>query len=98
MSPQSSHADAAQRVPRRVRSIPQGFVATYGDVWPPAPRLTGRLLSASEGLPWWRVVRADGTLAKGERQRRHLLDEGVPMRGPKVDMRRARVPPAVLDG
>ena len=44
------------------------------------------------GLPWWRVVRADGSLAKGTRQRAHLEAEGVPFRGERVDMRVARHP------
>lgn len=43
-------------------------------------------------LPWWRVVRADGSLAKGTRQKRHLIVEGVPFRGERVEMRRARLP------
>jgi len=42
-------------------------------------------------LPWWRVVRADGSLAKGDRQRALLRAEGVPFRGRRVDMDRARV-------
>jgi methylated-DNA-protein-cysteine methyltransferase related protein len=37
-------------------------------------------------------VRADGSLAKGTRQRRLLVREGVPFRGEKVDMRVARIP------
>ena len=41
-------------------------------------------------LPWWRVVRADGSLAKGDRQRGMLRAEGVPFRGQRVDMTRAR--------
>ena len=42
-------------------------------------------------LPWWRVVRADGSLAKGGRQKRRLVAEGVPFRREKVDMSLARV-------
>jgi alkylated DNA nucleotide flippase Atl1 len=38
-------------------------------------------------VPWHRVVRADGSLAKGSRQRRLLEAEGVPFRGARVDMR-----------
>ncbi len=72
----------------RVREIPAGFVSTYGDVSPGAPRFAGTVLFAAEDpdLPWWRVVRADGSLAKGARQRRHLAAEGVPFRGERVDM------------
>jgi alkylated DNA nucleotide flippase Atl1 len=43
-------------------------------------------------LPWQRVVRADGSLAKGARQRRLLESEGVPFRGERVDMRAAWFP------
>ncbi len=78
----------------RVREIPPGFVRTYGDVSPGAPRFAGAVLFEADDpdLPWWRVVRADGSLAKGARQRRHLVIEGVPFRGERVDMVTARVP------
>jgi len=83
-----------QRVLERVRAIPIGFVRSYGDVSPGAPRFAGAVLSKKDdpGLPWHRVVRADGTLAKGERQRRLLEEEGIPFRGDRVDMRAARLP------
>lgn len=78
----------------RVRSIPEGSVATYGDVSPGAPRFAGSVLFGAEelGLPWWRVVRADGSLAKHDDQRARLLAEGVPFRGARVDMSNARHP------
>jgi methylated-DNA-protein-cysteine methyltransferase-like protein len=77
----------------RVRAIPAGFVRTYGDVSPGAPRFAGTVLFAVDepGLPWWRVVRADGSLAKGARQRQRLVAEGVPFRGERVDMAVARL-------
>jgi hypothetical protein len=37
-------------------------------------------------------VRADGSLAKGERQRKLLEREGIPFVGARVDMRAARLP------
>jgi methylated-DNA-protein-cysteine methyltransferase related protein len=76
----------------RVRAIPPGFVASYGDVSPGAPRFAGSVLHACDdpALPWHRVVRADGSLAKGARQRARLDAEGVPFRGSRVDMRVAR--------
>ena len=79
---------------RRVREIPAGFVRTYGDVSPGSPRFAGAVLFEADepDLPWWRVVRADGSLAKGARQRRRLIAEGVPFRGEHVAMDRARVP------
>jgi alkylated DNA nucleotide flippase Atl1 len=76
----------------RVRRIPPGFVRTYGDVSPGAPRHAGAALSAAgEDVPWWRVVRADGSLAKGERQAARLRAEGVAFRGGRVDLRVARL-------
>jgi alkylated DNA nucleotide flippase Atl1 len=77
----------------RVRGIPEGFVRTYGDVSPGAPRFAGAVLFECDDpdLPWWRVVRADGSLAKGGRQKRRLVAEGVPFRGERVDMRAARI-------
>jgi alkylated DNA nucleotide flippase Atl1 len=79
----------------RVREIPSGFVRTYGDVSPGAPRFAGAVLFECDDpdLPWWRVVRADGSLAKGDRQRRLLLAEGVPFCGERVDVRAARLTP-----
>jgi methylated-DNA-protein-cysteine methyltransferase related protein len=76
----------------RVRAIPAGFVRTYGDVSPGAPRFAGAVLFAVDDpdLPWWRVVRADGSLAKGARQRGLLVAEGVPFRGERVEMTAAR--------
>jgi methylated-DNA-protein-cysteine methyltransferase related protein len=77
-----------------VRGIPPGFVRTYGDVSPGAPRFAGSVLFECDDpdLPWWRVVRADGSLAKGARQRDRLRAEGVPFRGERVAMKIARLP------
>jgi alkylated DNA nucleotide flippase Atl1 len=76
----------------RVRAIPVGFVRTYGDIEPRAPRLVGRILATTrEKLPWHRVVRTDGSIPMGKRQRELLLREGIPMRGDRVDLRRARI-------
>ncbi len=78
----------------RVREIPEGFVRTYGDVSPGSPRFAGAVLFECDepDLPWWRVVRADGSLAKGDRQRGLLIAEGVPFRGDRVEMKTARLP------
>ena len=79
---------------QRIRETPEGFVRAYGDVSPGAPRFAGTVLSGNHDpdLPWWRIVRADGSLAKGSRQRDLLEAEGVPFRGDRVDMRIARLP------
>jgi methylated-DNA-protein-cysteine methyltransferase-like protein len=75
----------------RVHAVPPGRVTTYGDLSPEAPRYAGAVLYACEDprVPWQRIVRADGSLAKGARQRRLLEAEGVPFRGERVDMRAA---------
>ncbi len=82
----------SDRIVEKVRAIPAGFVRTYGDIDPRAPRLVGLVLSRTHGIPWQRVVRADGSLPKGDAQRRLLLREGVPMRGDRVDLKDARLP------
>ena len=96
------------RAPRRrylddvgplVDAIPPGRVLTYGDVaeltgWG-APRAVGTVMAQhGHELPWWRVVRADGSLAEGllARARLHWAEEGTPLRvgGDAVDLERAR--------
>ena len=80
-----------------IRSVPEGFVTTYGDLCPEAPRLPGRVLATTtEKLPWHRIVRADGTFAKGDRQRRLLRKEGIPLIGKRVDMDKAHIPREAL--
>ena len=76
--------------------MPPGRVTTYGDLAPGAPRQAGAVLADCHdpSVPWQRIVRADGSLAKGGRQRRLLEEEGVPFTGERVDMRRAWSPPA----
>jgi alkylated DNA nucleotide flippase Atl1 len=83
-----------QRILASIRTIPPGFVRTYGDVSPGAPRLAGAVLSACEdaSVPWHRIVRADGSLTQGLRQRRLLEREGVPFRGERVQLSVARLP------
>jgi len=95
---QAMNADDREgRIIDAVRAIPEGFVRTYGDVSPGAPRLAGHVLKTVHlaDLPWWRVVRADGSLAAGNEQRARLQAEGVPFRGgtgARVDLRVARLP------
>jgi len=86
--------DRAAAVLARVRDTPPGFVRAYGDVSPGSPRFAGAVLAGCHDpkVPWHRIVRADGSLAKGDRQRALLEAEGVPFRGARVDMRVARLP------
>lgn len=64
--------------------IPAGTVVTYGEVaaeagYPGAARAVGNLLRRTRGLPWWRVVAANGRLVPGgEREHaQRLRAEGV---------------------
>jgi methylated-DNA-protein-cysteine methyltransferase related protein len=84
-----------QLVLRRARSVPPGLVTTYGDLCPEAPRFAGAVMAACHDpqVPWQRIVRADGSLTQGERQRLLLEREGVPFRGRRVDMRKAWTEP-----
>jgi methylated-DNA-protein-cysteine methyltransferase-like protein len=95
----SSSSRRAEAVLARVRAVPEGYVRTYGDVSPGAPRFAGTVLHGDHDpdLPWHRIVRADGSLAKGKRQRRLLMAEGVPFRGEQVDMGVARLPLEAAD-
>ena len=89
---------STETILERVRRVPPGYVTTYGDLAPSAPRHAGRALSqaASSDVPWWRVVRSDGTWPKGAEQRARLLAEDVPIRGRRVVLAEARIPPEVL--
>ncbi|MYR61896.1 DNA-binding protein [Streptomyces sp. SID625] len=96
----------AERVLEVAEGIPAGRVMTYGDVaeWleEGGPRQVGRIMALYGGaVPWWRVVRADGTLLPGHELRAlaHYRSEGTPLREagraaeghlPRLDMRRAR--------
>lgn len=83
-----------------VLEIPPGYVASYRDVGRrigAGPRQVGRAMSLlgdgdGEGVPWWRVVHADGTPATCHdgQAPRLLAAEGTPMAGARVDMKRAR--------
>jgi alkylated DNA nucleotide flippase Atl1 len=67
-------------------------VSTYGAVGRLVgigPRRVARALSMGGGaVPWWRVLRADGTVADPVRVRQLelLAGEGVPMRDGRVDL------------
>jgi DNA-3-methyladenine glycosylase II len=53
----------------------------------------GRVLATTgEPLPWHRVVRSDGSAAKGADQLALLRREGVPLAGGRVDLDRGRLP------
>jgi alkylated DNA nucleotide flippase Atl1 len=75
-----------------VERIPPGRVSTYGAIGRLigiGPRRVARALSSGGGaVPWYRVVRADGTAAEPVRveQLALLAAEGVPVRNGRVDV------------
>jgi alkylated DNA nucleotide flippase Atl1 len=80
-----------------VEQIPPGQVATYGDiaelVGRGGPRQVGHVMAQfGGGVPWWRVVRADGRPARplAEHGLRLLEADKTPIKGDRVDMARAR--------
>ena len=80
-----------------VEHIPPAQVATYGDiaemVGRGGPRQVGHVMAKfGDGVPWWRVVRADGRPARGleERGLRLLKSDKTPIKGDRVDLARAR--------
>src|SRR6476469_10671271 len=92
-----------------VEQVPRGRVTTYGAiaevVGPVAggggPRLVGSVMASHGGpVPWWRVVRADGSLPPSHdvEARPHYLEEGTPLRRTgNVDIKRAFWSPSVPD-
>ena len=80
-----------------VEQVPPGRVLSYGDVaelvgWG-GPRQVGQVMARhGAAVCWWRVVRADGSPARGHEERALalLVAEGTPVRGSRVVMRTAR--------
>ena len=91
-------ADREAAILELARRVPEGFVTTYGDLSPNAPRHAGAVLARCEdpSVPWHRIVRADGSLAQGARQRKLLAAEGVPIRCGRVEMESAYLPRIAL--
>jgi alkylated DNA nucleotide flippase Atl1 len=98
--------DYASRVLDVVDSIAPGTVMSYGDIaeylGEGGPRQVGRILATwGGGVPWWRVVHADGSLLAGHEQAAlaRYRAENTPLRAvagggtPRIDMRRARARP-----
>ncbi len=91
--------DAVLRVLAVVEQVPAARVLTYGDVAELVgglgPRRVGSILARyGSDVPWWRVLRADGTAAPPvlERALEAYRREGTPLRadGRRVDLDLAR--------
>ena len=93
--------DYVESVLAIVEAIPPGRVTSYGaiaDLVGGGPRRVGSVMARHGGpVPWWRVVRANGSLPPSHdaEARQHYLEEGTPLRpGGAVDMTRAFWDPA----
>lgn len=82
-----------EAVLRIVEQVPPGRVTTYGsiaDVVGSGPRRVGSVMARDGGgVPWWRVVRADGSLPPSHdvRARTAYAEEGTPLKpSGRVDM------------
>ena len=89
--------DYVERVLSIVEQVPPGRVTTYGLIAEAlgrgGPRQVGAVMAAYGGpVPWWRVVRADGSLpdSHGPVAHQEYLAEGTPLRpSGAVDIRAA---------
>lgn len=91
-------SDYVEAVLAVVATVPAGRVITYGEVAAivgrAGPRQVGRVMSEhGSQVPWWRVVRADGTppSCHDGTGPALLLAEGTPLRADgRVDVGKAR--------
>jgi alkylated DNA nucleotide flippase Atl1 len=81
-----------------VEQVPAGRATTYGliaeAVGRGGPRQVGRVLALEGGgVPWWRVVRADGSLPESHQREAVALyrAEATPLRGSIADAASLRV-------
>jgi methylated-DNA-protein-cysteine methyltransferase-like protein len=97
-------APFARLVEKIVRAIPRGRTLSYSEVAlragkPRAARAVVRALHVLDDVPWWRVIRADGTLARAvaHEQSQLLAAEGArratqKARSARQDRRRRTAP------
>lgn len=74
-----------------VAALEPGDIMTYGEVaaeagYPGAARAVGRVLKATDGLPWWRIVTSTGRLVPGlEVRHTKLLEaEGITVKDGRI--------------
>ena len=79
------------RVIAVLQSLAPGDVVSYGEVaedagYPGRARAVGNVLASRDGLPWWRVVTAQGRLVPGHERRQATLlrTEGRVVRANRV--------------
>jgi alkylated DNA nucleotide flippase Atl1 len=107
MTGRLDHEEYVELVLTCVEQVPRGRVTTYGAIAEVVgavsggggPRLVGSVMASYGGpVPWWRVVRADGSLPPSHVEaREHYLEEGTPLRPTgNVDLTRAFWRPPAL--
>lgn len=81
-----------------VEQIPEGRATTYGVladvVGSGGPRQVGRVMAMyGSPVPWWRVVRADGSLPESHQREAiaHYRAEATPLRGNITDAAHLKV-------
>jgi alkylated DNA nucleotide flippase Atl1 len=101
-----SQADDRERyveaVLRCVEQVPPGRVSTYSAIAAAVgrggPRQVGQILAMyGAAVPWWRVVRADGSLPPSHRPEAlaHYADEQTPIVATGADTVRILMPAAL---
>jgi alkylated DNA nucleotide flippase Atl1 len=92
------HEEYVERVLSLVEQIPSGRVLSYGviagHIGQGGPRQVGRVMAMyGSSVPWWRVVRADGSLPDSHQRDAlaHYREEGTPLRGMLEDAATLRV-------
>jgi methylated-DNA-protein-cysteine methyltransferase related protein len=104
----NSTINFAEAVLLVTKKIPQGKVLGYGHLAaligkPRNARQVGQVLKHAplKDLPWWRVLRSDGSIAmqgdpnRGPLQLQYLKNEKVCFRGAKVNMKESRWRPEI---
>ena len=78
-------------------SLKEGDVLSYGEVaeeagYPRSARAVGRFLQENSGLPWWRIVTANGRLAPGHEalQAKLLRSEGIEVQDGHITVMKRR--------
>jgi alkylated DNA nucleotide flippase Atl1 len=86
---------AQKKITAAILQVPPGQVASYAQIgeaagFVRAGRLVARVLRVSDlALPWWRIVRSDGSCAV-EGQLERLKKEGILVKQSRIDMNRYR--------
>lgn len=103
------HPETLERLWKVISLVPEGSVASYGQIadlagLPGRARLTARALAKAPqelGLPWYRIIRSSGHIAfpigseNFAEQRAALLNEGVIVKQNKIDMRQFKWQPTI---